>query len=526
MIRLSSLRVAILALTLSGAESGVTTIEPSDLTKRPELVGREIATDDRLRLFQYHKGEGYDELYLKRTSVIFRLPKRLRPEHPPGNRVFGVRGVLGRDGDRWFCDVTALEPLPDDIDRLNQGVAGLTPRDDGTRLKWALWAEKRAKDFDDKPLKERARELEGDAIRIEAQRTSADNGEAMLALAERARSRGIPEPEPSALAHRAFRKLVSTAKTPQALAAFRTRIEAFFPTASRPPGEPADLARWLTPYAHEPAEAYRMAPPEARKTLDRRLWADTAERVLTLEAEADPAQAVALSETAASQLPDRPLVASRLLESGLKANTANLLKLRQAEVESIATLYREKLHSPERAEGILRDWLNAKRQKSLRPSDAEGRLNLANQYEALLNDRETAIALLYEAYKIDPASKEITEAFLLRGCKKGPNGEWVDPRARQAAAGSPTAEAEAPASLPAGQKLRGATEDDVRSRLGGKPNRVARTASQGQAVEQWIYYNANQVLYVNFARSAGDSRPRVIAFYSRRRTPGDPPGAP
>ena len=80
--------------------------------KRPDLIGREIATDDRVRLFQFHKGEGYDEISLKRSTVVFRLPRRLRPDHPPSQRVFSIQGILGRNGDNWFCDVTGLEPLP------------------------------------------------------------------------------------------------------------------------------------------------------------------------------------------------------------------------------------------------------------------------------------------------------------------------------------------------------------------------------------------------------------------------------
>jgi len=166
---------------------------------------------------------------------------------------------------------------------------------------------------------------------------------------------------------------------------------------------------------------------------------------------------------------------------------------------------------------------DAARRKALRQHDAEGRLNVASQYEALLSDRESAMDLLYEAYKIDPNSEEVSQAFLLRGCKKNARGDWVDPQAQRTAA-EPAAES--PRTAASDQKLRGATDDDVRLRLGGRPNRVVRVATRGQAVEQWIYYNGNQVLYVNFARTPSDSRPRVIAFYSRRRSPSETPPAP
>lgn len=527
MKRRVALLLGVLALATAGFDAAVTTVEPADLVKRPDLVGREIETEDRIVYFQPHPGQGNSELRLKRTSVVFRLPVHLRPKDAArGGSVFRVRGVLGRDGDRWFCDVTGLELLPRDLDRLNQGIAGLTPNDAETRMRWARWAERRARDFRDPDLAERARELEGEAIRIESRRLPADAAEGWLTLAERVRSRGIPEPEPSALAHHGFRRLLADARSASALGTLRTRIEAFFAKAAQPLSQPADLERWEAPYANNPADAYRLAPPDVRRTLDHRLWADAAERALLAQADADPAQSLALAATAESELPDRPLTAAKLLENGLKAATRDLLKLRQAEVESLAKLCREKLHTPERAQALLRDWLGARRQRSLRPTDAEGRLNLANQYDALLNDRETAITLLREADKIDPGSKEVAEAFRLRGWRKSSKGQWIEPRERAGLAQSAQSEPDAPRSDPASQKLRGATEEEVKSRLGGRPNKVARTSTQGQAVEQWIYYNATRIIYVNFVRTPGDSRPRVIAFFSRRRTAFDPPPSP
>src|SRR6185312_4280552 len=104
----------------------------------------------------------------------------------------------------------------------------------------------------------------------------------------------------------------------------------------------------------------------------------------------------------------------------------DLGKLRQRDVESLAKYYREKLHEPDQAVALTRAWLNDQRAHRIGRTDAEGRVALANQYETLLADRETAIALLREAWSIDPDSKEITEIFRRKGFRKV-NGEWVDP---------------------------------------------------------------------------------------------------
>ena len=49
-------------------------VDAAELGRRADLVGKIVVVDDRVRFYQYHAGRGYDELYLKRTNVVFRLP--------------------------------------------------------------------------------------------------------------------------------------------------------------------------------------------------------------------------------------------------------------------------------------------------------------------------------------------------------------------------------------------------------------------------------------------------------------------
>ena len=57
-------------------------------------------------------------------------------------------------------------------------------------------------------------------------------------------------------------------------------------------------------------------------------------------------------------------------------------------------------------------------------TDAEGRVLLADKYDSLLDDRAGAEALLQEAWRIDPQSKEVADAFRRRGFHKL-NDRWV-----------------------------------------------------------------------------------------------------
>ncbi|MEJ7637433.1 MAG: hypothetical protein WKF75_05425 [Singulisphaera sp.] len=515
------LLLASFLLSLAAAPAP-TPVEPSELAGRADLVGREVAVDDRVAYFQFHKGRGFDELVLKRTPVVFRIPPALRPKQSPKAPAVRVRGILRHEGNRWACDVSGLELFPADRERFDRGVSELPPGDAEGRRAWARWAERRGREFGDAELKERAQLLEGKALRIESERRSTDPRTELLELARQARSRNVPEPEPSSLAHRAFQAQLAAAETVEELKALRDRIETFLPDARTPRGGDGVLAKWEAPYANDPAGAYRSAPEEVRAALDRRLWADTTQRLLEVQMRGEPKNTLALAEEAGSRLPDRPAVVAGFFEQALVAATNDLGALRRGEVEKLATLYREKLGKPDEARTLSRRWLDDQRLRRLSPTDAEGRVSLAGQYELMLGDRATAAELLRSAWKIDPQSKDVADAFRRRGFRKV-NDDWVEPSRTVARADVDPANGPQPA--PAGtrsESLRGSSPQEVRVRLGGQPNRKVFSATQGQLLEQWIYYGAKENQYINFLHRPGSPLPRVVAYYSRPRSSEDP----
>ena len=68
-----------------------------------------------------------------------------------------------------------------------------------------------------------------------------------------------------------------------------------------------------------------------------------------------------------------------------------------------------------------------------------------------------------------------------------------------------------------GESLRGLTRSQVRNRLGGKPDVVIRSASQGRSVEQWIYRSGKGLQVVRFIHEPGIAEPRAAASYSDRK---------
>lgn len=475
-----------------------------ELDGRPELVGRDLRVEGRRPRFDFSRLRGWDEFQLLKSRVRFRLAAKLVPPSRPAYPAVSVRGALRREGATLVFDVTEMEVLPGDLERLETATATLAPRDAKGREAWIAWAERHAKLYNDAALAERAHVLAGEAVRARAAMPTVDTPEAQLKLANEARQRNAAEPEPSALAHKGFRGLLAGVDTPAKADTLVSQIEAFFPRAANP-APAVNVTDWEAAYRADPAEGYRQADAAARPTLDRRLLADAIERSLQLRQQADPAQGLALAEEARRRLPDRPEVAARLQRLGLDAAEETVGTLRLAEVQTLAGLYRDELNQPQKAGLLLRRWLDDQRKNRLSRNDAEGRLALAEQYEQLVGDRAAALALIREAWGIDPDSSAIADAFRRRGYRKM-GEDWV------ATSSARDPEGEAETSRPAGaDPYIGLTREEVRSQL-GKPAQVTRVATQGQLIEQWSYPQARgHPLRINFLSRPDQPRATVIS---------------
>jgi len=491
------------------AQEEAVAVEPADLARRADLIGKLLSVDDRVRFFQNHPRAGYDELYLRRTEIPFRLPPDLRPKSPPRSQGAVVQGRLKKENDRLSFDVSALSLQPTDLERLDKAVSALSAKDFENRKAWAKWAEKRAVDFKDDALRKRAKDFEAEALRIEAgsSRATVDAPGEWLKLAEEARRRRVPEPDPSALAHRAYRAKLANATTPDELKAVQAGVEAFFPEAANDQASGSvPLGRWAESYDNDPA-SYRSVPAVMRKPLDRRLWADVVSRRLQAEAARDLPSTLDVIARAESVVPERPQLVAGLVDQAQAQARRNLPSLRLSEVKAIAELLRDRAGKPDAALEFSRDWLKSQRDR-LSTTDAEGRVALASRYEELLQDPDTGGELLQEAWKIAPGSAEVADAFKVRNYRRV-GDDWVRDSALSAA---PAAEAPGPSPV-SNQGLRGKTPEEVRAALATEPTSRSFVGVKGRLVEQWIFADTRQTRYVNFLFSPGDLKPRVISDF-------------
>ena len=146
--------------------------------------------------------------------------------------------------------------------------------------------------------------------------------------------------------------------------------------------------------------------------MDRQLLAAAIRKSLELHVAKEPDRALALADQAAAELPDDPDLARDLRRRGLEATDVSALRLDEAQARPGLT---KRSVSPVRPATCSVAGSMTTRASRLSATDAEGRMLLAEQYERLIDDRSTAVALLREAWTINPGAERIADAFRRRG---------------------------------------------------------------------------------------------------------------
>ena len=136
------------------------------------------------------------------------------------------------------------------------------------------------------------------------------------------------------------------------------------------------------------------------------------------------------------------------------------------------------------------------------------RLRLASLYEELLQDKAAARELLERAWKIDPGSKEVAEAFRTRGYRLVKD-QWVETAPPRPGMWSRSRYSLARPRVSADQ-----TPEEVLQQIGSKPDRKAFSGTKGQLIEQWIFQVPTRRHSLRqFPPLPGRIHPRVVSDY-------------
>lgn len=509
---------AMLTLAVSsgwGPLQNVPELWPEEVAGRKDLLAKEVLVDGRVSHFRSTPGANFNVLVFRNSDLLVHLPPRLAFSSLPKAGSARARGILRREGKNLLLDATTLEVYLDDMRRFETAVTQLPPSDVASREAWAAWAVRRGTHYADEALKTRGRQLDAEALRIEGDRPAVvQKPELTWSIATRGIQRGVPAPEPQALAHRALRQRARAAKTPENWAALESdAAQVFDPRSQTRAPAPGDWDRWKASYEGSPAETYRTAPEEIRRALDRMLLADLAEKSLESRlGSLTPLNQLREIDQASPRLGDRLQRLEELRNNALSSLMADPGHLRQDEVTSLAADLRARLAQPEKARELVQAYLGYQRKSRLGANDATGRILLADQYIELANDQTSALSLLHEAADLDPDSKELERAFRALGFAKV--GNKFQPATATAKAAEPPVQPQAPHRAPGSDPLIGLTPAEVRTQL-GVPNAVTRVATQSQVHEQW-FYDEPQRQVILILRRAGAAQAIVIGRYLLR----------
>ena len=276
------LACTLLAAPARGADP--VAVEPAELDRRAELVGREVVVDDRVKFFlETRRGQGYDHLVLKRTEVPFLLPARLRSARPPSEPTAVARGRCRSSTAGWSSRCRPSRCSRETSTGSTARSAGSGPRTSrgggpgaagpsGGGGNWATPDSRRG---------------------VRSWRATHSGS--------RPAGRGpMPSPWPTPWATAPFRgrsamRSITGASASRPAGRRPPRRSATSPDASGLPSrDPPRSSRGSAPAAADagdPAAAYRAAADDERARMDRRLYSDVVARALELRLAADPARA-------------------------------------------------------------------------------------------------------------------------------------------------------------------------------------------------------------------------------------------
>ncbi len=469
----------------------------TDLETDSKLIGREVTAEGA---FQQRVGASRDQIVLRGCKVAFQVPPEVL-KALPSSLTGGLRitGTLAKQEGKLTVRVKSVERITaTDVDRFRSAAVQIAQDDARGWYQLADRTQRLAVALESGEIRGLAADSRRKGFRAEERLLRPTQVQELLEMAGRVEQVGLGEDETRRLRHKALRwqsdqlqqSKSATAAAWKKLAADVSKLLPGAQTARQTADAPA-----LERYRAKPIEVYD-ADLESRNSFDRYFYVDAAGRELLAASVAPNADLLQLAADAKRRVPERPELSQQLLEKWADVEATRVPKLPPAsQVQQLVDVLRNDLKKPDRANAILRQWYDARREKLGRSAD--GRVQLAREFRKELNDDATAAKLLLEALELEPDLPQAIEELKSLGYVKGPNG-WTR--------GSDQAVARATA-VSARSKLPevGMTPDLVRGILGPpKPEDVIRVATAGRVIEQWSYYAPD--IHVTFLVSAAGTK--------------------
>lgn len=498
--------VALLALpllaTASFAADNFWSIEYFNSRKSEweQLIGPTIRLEGRITL------HGKGQLRLAKCDLVFHVPdNQLRPL--AGKKSVELSGRLKKDDGKLSFEVTQIQTAPTDVEQFESRTAKLRNPKPSEWYELGDWASSRARFYDDAELNRKAAIAYANGVKVEWRSLPAEDGEARVQLAAKARQLNLPEDQRAELLHEGYWQLwhaAANSKQPDSktLAKLAERMAEDLPgsTVSRDQAAP-ELKQ---SYEREPLIIYRESNEATRQVLHRFLYAATVLKPILLEAASDGHNGNEIADRIEKAIPEEKALAEKYRDGKLAWRLARAATATRQEIEQLASDYRAR-QQPVPARLALQTWLQS-REGRMREDGADGLMQLADDYLVLLKDESKAASFLKEAYTLDPKFEDVHRRLTALGYRLD-RDNWT----KEAPKTNPADNMNSPATQP-GNIVVGMTASALRTMM-GRPNSIARAVTGDDLVEVWCFGNpGTSRVIVHLSRKGQKGEAKVIEF--------------
>ena len=447
-----------------------------------------------LRLEGRYTGLSRRIIRFENCDLFFEAPSGAElPRLVGSSRTAEVTGHLIQRGGRFVFIVRGLTSRPSDLESLRARRAEIIRRGDAeSRYVVGEWAARRADFYEDEELQREADAVNLEGLTIERNALAADDIDGRLALAEKARRLELPDAVRVELLHEAYRIEWDDLRKPE-----QPNQQGFLEKLARDlPGSTEPL-KALAPeleksYSALPLAAYTRADLSERRTLHRLFYTEVVLAMILRDVQPDGRNGAEIAQRIEERLPERRALAQQHRNAELQWRLTRVASLPRSEMLALAEEFAEG-GQPDKAVETKQNWLAARTER-LRQDGASGLVVAAEEYVNLLDDRETAIKLLLEAYRLAPESKQVAAALGRHGYVWR-LGQWLPAEEAEAIPLSPVQQA-----IREGRISAGMTAVHVRQALGA-PSSITRVATAEQVNEVWTYGEPNSSrLAIHFLR--------------------------
>ncbi len=376
------------------------------------------------------------------------------------------------------------------------------------------WVAERAAFYEDDALLPAAHEAWVRGYELLRSEESEVTSEKLVGWVAEMSSKGIPAELTLHWVHEALLKerLALGAQAPLAsLDGFLTRVGKLLPGGLRPLELPQP--KLAETYRENPRVVYDRSDAETRRKLERILYADLAIERVSRDASDDGANGETCAARIEKLLPEFPELAAAYRRRHLDYRRTHLDTVTREQVVEIARQLRL-LKLDVQADETLDAWLRLKL-RSWRRDGVDGLLYAAAEYLNLREDRENAVALLKEAWNLEPGHRDVTERLERLGLRLS-GKEWIT--------------AEEFANLPEDPLLAAARRGEILAGMSpelvlkalGNPDRRHRAVTSRVVSDVWVYGSEGTArLTIHFQRPVerSPSQSVVIAVGNRPAAP-------